>query len=84
MSLESIRQDITLLDDAARLEFFQAYWKRRGLDMLKPATYVPDKKKKAKKASKPRVKKGKEVTLTKLKKLPPEVLALLVKAGLEI
>jgi len=87
MSLESIRQDITLLGEAERLEWFQGYWKRRALDMLKPSTYNPGvkkKKAKAKTKAKAKVKKGKEVTATKLKKLPPDILALLRQAGLEV
>ena len=84
--LESIRPDITLLGELDQLEFFTLYWERRDTDMRKPSTYNPGvKKKKAKAKAKIQVKaKGKEVTLTALKKLDPEILKLLKKAGVQV
>ena len=89
--LETIRTDITLLDDLGQLEFFLSYAKRREEDMAKAPTYVPGgaakKKKKAKakaKAGGAKKGKGKAISVSKLKQLDAATLALLRKAGVGV
>lgn len=82
--LETVRPDITLMGTDAQLEFFQNYCERRALDLLKPSTYNPGVKKKKKVSKKKSPKKGKAITLTKLKQLDATTLDLLQKAGIEL
>jgi hypothetical protein len=71
-----------------RIEFFQEYWKRRALDMLKQPTWEANKEKKAKtkkaKAKKATTIRKKKEKLISVKDIPAEVLELLKKAGMEI
>lgn len=78
MSLvEYVRPNVLKMPYEQALEFFQAYWKRRGLDLLKPAEW--EVKKKPKKGKKPAVKKKKAIKEIRESDLPPEILALLKK-----
>ena len=85
--LETIRPDITLMNPLEALEFFTLYWERRTLDMLKLPTYNPGGKKKktvVKNPKVPRKVRGKQISVTKLKQLDIEGLALLKKIGIEL
>ena len=85
--LETIRQDLTLLNPDGQLEFMQRYYIRRAEDMLKPSTYNPGvkaKKAKIKANKKPKIKKEKMVNMNKLSNLDAVSLALLKKAGIQL
>ena len=82
--LETIRTDITLLDEISQLEFFVGYVGRRAADMLKAPTYVPGGVKKKAKAKSKGVVKAKGSLQTKLKGLDDKTLELLRKAGVKV
>ena len=81
--LKDLFKPLLDMDERESLEFFQGYWKKRALDMLKAPTWEAKKEKKErvkkeKKDKKPRKKREKKISLNDL---PPEVLELLKKAG---
>lgn len=77
--LKELFKPLLEMEGRESLEFFQDYWKRRALDMLKTPTWGVKKEKKEKnKVTKPRRKRDKKVSL---KNLPPDVIELLKKTG---
>ena len=83
--LKELFKPLLEMEGREGLEFFQDYWKRRALDMLKTPTWEAKKEKKAKKekveknkVNKPRKKRSKNIPLSSL---PPEVIELLKKTG---